>query len=75
MREAVRLATKLAFETLRANRVMIRCDVANQRSANVARRCGFVLEGTLRNDTVLPPRRLFDSLVFAMVPADYEKTK
>lgn len=71
MSEAVRLTTTFAFETLGANRVMIRCDVANQRSAAVARRCGYLYEGTLRNDTVLPPRVLFDSLQFAMVPADY----
>jgi len=71
MSEAVRLATKLAFETLGANRVMIRCDAKNERSAAVARRCGYVLEGTLRNDVVMPPQILSDALLFAMIPADY----
>jgi RimJ/RimL family protein N-acetyltransferase len=75
MSEAVRLATKLAFESLEANRVMIRCDVANERSAAVARRCGYVYEGTIRNDTVLPPRIVRDSLWFSMIPEDYQKLK
>lgn len=75
MSEAVRLATKLAFETLGANRVMIRCDVENHRSAAVARRCGFTYEGTIRNDTVLPPQNVRDSLWFSMIPEEYRKLK
>jgi ribosomal-protein-serine acetyltransferase len=48
--EAVNGITRFAFETLGAQRVEIRCDVKNERSAAVARRAGFALEGTLRQD-------------------------
>lgn len=75
MSEAVRLVTTLAFETLGANRVIIRCDAENRRSAAVARRCGFVLEGTFRNDTVMPPQILSDSLIFSMIPSDYAASR
>src|SRR5262249_4090580 len=50
--EAVRGITRFAFETLSAKRVEIRCDVQNERSIRVAERCGFTLEGELRNNGV-----------------------
>jgi len=70
MTEAVCLATQLAIEHLGANRVTIRCARENPRSAAVARRCGYVREGTLRNDYVVAPKILTDTL-FAMTPAEY----
>jgi ribosomal-protein-serine acetyltransferase len=73
--EGVRLATKLAFETLQASRVTIRCNAANERSAAVARRCGYVYEGTIRNDTVLRSRIVRDSLWFSMIPEDYQRLR
>lgn len=45
--EAVNAITTFLFETLNANRVEIRCDVNNVRSAAVARRAGYTHEGTL----------------------------
>ncbi len=47
--EAVKLLVEYAFTHLHANRVEIRCDERNERSAAVARRLGFVQEGRLRN--------------------------
>lgn len=47
MSEAVQALTHFAFETLAANRIEIRCDVNNERSAAVARRAGYTHEGTL----------------------------
>ena len=47
MLEAVNAITIFLFETLNANRVEIRCDVNNVRSAAVARRAGYTHEGTL----------------------------
>lgn len=69
--EAVKLVTAFAFDSLHANRLMIRCDTRNKRSANVARRCGYLLEGTLRSDFVAPDGALRDTYFFAMLPADY----
>src|SRR5215212_5490930 len=43
--EAVRLLTSFAFEGLGARRVAISCDPANARSASVAQRLGYQLEG------------------------------
>lgn len=68
--EAVRLVTQLAFERLGANRVVIRCDAENQRSANVALRCGYVLEGTRRSDYRAPDGALRSTMVFSRLPED-----
>ncbi|PWT77080.1 MAG: N-acetyltransferase [Chloroflexi bacterium] len=68
--EAVRLLTDYAFESLAANRVMIRCDARNLRSAAVARRLGFVQEALLRNDSLAVDGTLRSSLVFALTPDD-----
>lgn len=47
--ESVRAVTDFAFRVLSAQRVQIRCDPANARSAAVAQRAGYTLEGTLAN--------------------------
>ena len=71
--EAVRLVTTLAFETLRAQRVMIRCNARNTRSRNVAERCGYVYEGCLRHQERDTSGELCDMLLFAMIPDDYQR--
>ena len=48
--EAVNTITNFAIQELQANRIEIRCDSRNLRSAKVAERSGFTLEGILRND-------------------------
>jgi len=64
--EAVAGITTFAFETLGAQRVEIRCDADNERSAGVPRRLGFVHEATLRNDRRHPRAgKVSDTLVFA----------
>jgi RimJ/RimL family protein N-acetyltransferase len=50
MTEAVLKLTEFAFETLKAHRVEVRCDERNTRSAAVAQRCGYSLEGILRHN-------------------------
>lgn len=50
--EAARMMEALAFETLQARRVVIRCDARNHKSRAVAGRCGFELEGVLRQDAL-----------------------
>ena len=48
--EAVNGITHFGFTHMEAKRLMIRCDVENERSAAVAYRCGFAHEGTHRHD-------------------------
>ena len=49
MQEAVRALEKVAFE-LGINRIVIKNDTLNLRSAHVAKRCGYILEGIMRQD-------------------------
>ena len=69
--EAVRLLTSCAFERLHARRVAITCDPRNARSANVAQRLGYALEGRLRNSAIGPDGQPCDLLLFALTPEDY----
>ena len=73
MTEAVTLLCRMCFETLSANRVEIRCDAQNARSAAVPRRLGFVHEATLRNDTRDHTGKLRDTFIFGMTPDDYAR--
>jgi ribosomal-protein-serine acetyltransferase len=49
--EAVAGICQFAFTHFDAQRLLIRCDSENERSAAVARRCGFTLEGTHLHDS------------------------
>lgn len=73
--EAVRELTRFAFEELAANRVEIRCDARNERSRRVAERLGFTREGCLRHDTLDPTGQPRDTLVFALIPTDYQRVE
>jgi RimJ/RimL family protein N-acetyltransferase len=73
--EAVQLLTSVAFERLQAQRVAISCDPANARSASVAQRLGYQLEGCLRNSAIGPDGRPCDLLLFALIPEDYERAR
>lgn len=73
--EAVRVLTQFAFEDLAANRVAIRCDARNERSRHVPERLGFTREGCLRNDTLDPTGIPRNTLVFALIPADYQRAR
>ena len=73
--EAVCLLTRLAYDVLGANRVEVRCDAHNVRSAAVARRAGFVHEGTLRRDTLNLAGALRDTLVFGMLREEYDAAR
>jgi RimJ/RimL family protein N-acetyltransferase len=73
MTEAVRLVANYALNELKANRVEIRCDERNERSAAVARRLGFVQEGRLRNREPGPDGTLRTMLYFSLTPDDLHK--
>ncbi|QJC51972.1 GNAT family N-acetyltransferase [Paenibacillus albicereus] len=65
--EAVHAITGFAADRLDAHRIEIRCDSRNERSASVARRCGYTLEGVLRGDSLSPDGGRRDTMVFAKV--------
>jgi RimJ/RimL family protein N-acetyltransferase len=68
--EAVRLLIAYTFDTLKANRIEIRCDELNTRSAAIPKRLGFVVEGRLRNQLAASDGRLRTTLVFSLIPED-----
>lgn len=70
MIEAVRLVTDFLFERLGAQRVQIRCDALNLRSAAVAERLGFVQEARMRNSRQAADGSIRDTLIFSLIPTD-----
>lgn len=67
MTEAVAAITNYAVQDLQANRIEIRCDGRNIRSARVAERLGFTLEGILRQEKCSEDGTLRDTMVFSKV--------
>lgn len=65
--EAVQAITDFAVRELAANRIEIRCDARNKRSAQVAQRAGFTLEGILRSEKRDTDGSLRDTMIFAKV--------
>jgi RimJ/RimL family protein N-acetyltransferase len=65
--EAVQGITNFAINMLKANRIEIRCDTRNIRSARVAERLGYTLEGVLRNNTCDVDGSLRSTKVFSKV--------
>ncbi|MBL8146926.1 MAG: GNAT family N-acetyltransferase [Anaerolineae bacterium] len=68
MTEAIRALTAVGFERLEAERMEIRCDSRNERSAAAARRAGYMLEAVLRRQARDNAGQLRDTLVFARFP-------
>jgi len=74
--EAVNRITEFGFDTLHANRIFIRCDIANLRSQSVAKRAGYIYEGTFRNfERRHQTGELTDMVYFALTRDDFRKLK
>jgi RimJ/RimL family protein N-acetyltransferase len=69
MTEAVNGLAAMLLAKVQVRRMEIRTDDKNARSARVAERCGFVLEGTFRQDFRYPDGRLRDTRVYAKLAA------
>ena len=70
--DAVKLVTAFALRDLRAERVTIRCDTKNLRSAAVPPRAGFIHEATMRQERRSTDGKLGDTALFAMTRADFD---
>jgi ribosomal-protein-serine acetyltransferase len=68
--EATRMVIAFAARGLGANRLEIRCDARNARSAAVAERLGFTCEAELRNNMRAPDGTLRTTLIYGLIPAD-----
>lgn len=69
--EAVAAITDIAFMAVSAERVEIKCDTRNERSAAVARRAGYTLEATLHHDSIGTSGELRDTYIFGMTQRQY----
>ncbi|CAM3702429.1 GNAT family N-acetyltransferase [Cohnella lubricantis] len=65
--EAAKAIANFAATVLEANRIEIRCDAKNHRSARVAERLGFTLEGVLRDEAIGTDGMLRSTKVFSIV--------
>ncbi|MBA3870672.1 MAG: GNAT family N-acetyltransferase [Anaerolineae bacterium] len=70
--EAVAGITNFGFGVLGGERIEIRCDTRNIRSANVAKRSGYTLESTLRHDSWATDGTLRDTYIFGMIRPEWE---
>lgn len=72
--EAVNRITEFGFMDMKDNRIFIRCDIANVRSQSVAKRAGFLYEGTFRNfERRHHSGELTDMIYFGLTSEDYRK--
>ena len=69
--EAVAALTRVGFEVDRLERIEIRCDPANTRSAAVPRRLGYEHEATLRRRVDDADGRLRDVMLFTLFADAY----
>ena len=69
--EAVRAALRFVFEHLQAHRVHVRCDATNVRSARLAERCSFRLEGRFRENKVNAAGEYSDTLHFGLLRHEF----
>jgi len=70
--EATRAACCIAFERLGVRRVELQCAADNEKSARVARRCGFTLEGRLRERSHKKDGLPVDRLWFGLLRAEWQ---
>jgi RimJ/RimL family protein N-acetyltransferase len=66
---------KTAFEFDGVKRMDLTCNPDNERSAAVARRLGFTLEGRLRDRQLAPHHVRGDILYFTLLSTEYPKTQ
>ena len=73
--EAAKAALVFVFYHLGAHRVSLHCDETNVRSARVAERCGFTLEGRIREDKRAPDGSFTDTLCYGLLRREYVRAR
>lgn len=74
--EAVRVLEKEFFVNYGLNRIQIKCDERNIASSGVAKKCGYIFEGKLREDSYSEYFKDFrNTLVFSKIKSDFKKEK
>lgn len=72
--EAVKILEKEFFENFNFNRIKIKCDEKNIASQGVAKKCGYKLEGTFRQDAFIESQNRFrNTKVFSKLKSEYKK--
>lgn len=71
MTEAMKLALNFAFNQLELERISLRTSMDNVASQRLARKCGFLREGDLRNDHRRLSGELTDVMLFGLSRAEY----
>jgi RimJ/RimL family protein N-acetyltransferase len=69
--EAAAALTRTGFELHRLERMEIRCDPANERSASVPRKLGYTHEATLRANVVGVDGGRRDTMVWSLLRGEY----
>jgi RimJ/RimL family protein N-acetyltransferase len=72
--EAVRAVLPFLFGELSAHRVRLECDDTNERSARVAERCEFTLEGHIRENHLWPDGRITGTLHYGLLRREHRST-
>ncbi|CAA0103236.1 Putative ribosomal N-acetyltransferase YdaF [BD1-7 clade bacterium] len=70
--EALRLFTDFLFESQQINRVEVRVSTENTASENVAKKIGFVYEGTNR-EAAFSKGKLFDMHMYSIIRRDWQQ--
>ena len=71
--EALQSALDFIFNDLQAHRIFLECDDTNQRSWEVAERCGFIKEGHLRENKRHPGSPISGTYIYGMLRQDFER--
>ncbi|MDB5262880.1 MAG: family acetyltransferase [Adhaeribacter sp.] len=69
--EALQALIRFAFKQLSVNKLYLRCALQNQRSAELAERCGFRREGLIRQDFRDNTRQLIDVYYYGLTRSEY----
>ncbi|MEE4195647.1 MAG: GNAT family N-acetyltransferase [Anaerolineae bacterium] len=77
MTEAVKACTELAFNHLKADKILIRADSRNIPSQKVAERCGYHRDGLLRwvESDAVNPQNPVDMYYYSLIRPEYEANK